>query len=45
MGIVGATELAPLSIVYFGVDAFYPNGVSGAKNDSIKYLNNIQTIQ
>lgn len=29
MGIVGFTEAAPLSIAYFGIDAFYPGGVSG----------------
>jgi RHS repeat-associated protein len=33
MGILGFTEGAPVSILYFGVDAFYPGGVVGAKDD------------
>ena len=29
MGVVGFTKAAPVAVIYFGVDAFYPGGVSG----------------
>jgi len=33
MGILGLTEAAPLSIMYFGLDSFYPGGIEGVVKD------------
>jgi len=41
MGGLGFTEFAPISAVYFAVDAFYPEGVSGFKTDLGKSVNQI----
>lgn len=43
IGAVGLTEGAPLAVMYFGMDAFYPGGVNGFKDDLSKYGSEVKS--
>ncbi|ATP58038.1 hypothetical protein CPT03_16975 [Pedobacter ginsengisoli] len=45
MGIVGFSEAAPLSVMYFGIDAFYPGGISGFGKDLSNFRRNLKVLQ